>query len=335
MKRALQLVLGVGLSVLAVWISMQGVSVKEVLAALAHSNRLCFLAVMALALGSFLVRAVRWRSFFPKGTALSTDSLYSATMIGFMANNVLPFRLGEFVRAWALARRERCSTNLVLATVVVERVVDMLTLIAILGVVVWVHPHQSGGRLVQSTRAGATTLVVVTIALTLFLIVVERTPGMPRRLVERLSRRLPARHRERIVAALDHFIDGLGLFRDLPRLLWVFLLSFIMFSCFGVAIQLSMIAFGIHLPWYAGFTLLVISAFAIMVPAAPGYVGIMNAACIAGLALFGVTDQKLASPFAWFYWAAQWLPVTVVGLLYLRREGLSLWSLGRAREEVT
>jgi hypothetical protein len=58
----------------------------------------------------------------------------------------------------------------------------------------------------------------------------------------------------------------------------------------------------------------------------------MNLACVAGLALFGVTNRELANSFSWFYWAGQWLPVTVVGLFYLRHEGLSLRSLNQAQE---
>lgn len=330
MKRPLQLLLGVAISVAAVWFSMRGVSVPEVWRALGHSNLLLFGAVMGLTLSSFWIRALRWRSLLSGGRTATLRSLYSATMIGFMANNVLPFRLGEFVRAWALARREKCSTTMVLATVVVERVVDMLALLAILGVTMLVHPIQANSKAAEVTQAGATSLIALTVGLTLLLILLERTPGLARRFVHRLSARLPERHRGRVVAALDHFVEGLGLFRDLPRLLWVFLLSFVMFACFAVALQLSMLAFGIHLPWYAGFTLLVISAFAIMAPAAPGYIGTMNLACVAGLALFGVSNRELASSFSWFYWAGQWLPVTVVGLLYLRHEGLSLRSLNQA-----
>jgi hypothetical protein len=77
--------------------------------------------------------------------------------------------------------------------------------------------------------------------------------------------------------------------------------------------------------------MLVITAIGIMVPAAPGYIGTMNVACIAGLALFGVGKEQ-AVPFSWFYWAGQWLPVTLVGLFYLQREGLSLRALGSAQE---
>lgn len=332
MKRSLQLFVGVAISVAAVWFSMRGVSVAEVWRALSHSNLLLFAAVMGLTLFSFMIRALRWRSLLSGAQPPTLQSLFSATMIGFMANNVLPFRLGEFVRAWALARREQCSTTMVLATVVVERVVDMLALLGILGVTMLVHPIQASSKAAEFIQAGATSLIAITVGLTLMLIVLERTPGLARRVVRRLSTRLPERHRGRVAAALDHFVEGLGLFRDLPRLLWVFLLSFALFSCFAVGLQLSLLALGIHLPWYAGFMLLVITAFAIMAPAAPGYIGTMNLACVAGLALFGVTNRELANSFSWFYWAAQWLPVTVVGLFYLRHEGLSLRSLNQAQE---
>jgi glycosyltransferase 2 family protein len=336
MKRALQLALGIAVSAVAVWFSMRGVRFPEVWAALTGGNVwlrwLILVAVMALTLGSFWVRALRWRSLLSGGGAMPLGSLFSATMIGFMTNNLLPFRLGEFIRPWVLARRERCSASMALATIVVERVVDMLALLAILGITLFVHPIRAGSKAAEIMRAGATSLIVLTLALTALLIALERMPGLSRRLIHGLGERLPAGHRDRVVRALDHFLEGLGLFRDLPRLLWVSLLSLILFSCFGVALQLSLIAFGIQLPWYAGFLLLVITAFAIMAPAAPGYIGTMNVACVAGLALFGVKDDAGVISFSWFYWIAQWLPVTAVGLVYAQREGLSLRSLNRVGE---
>jgi len=332
MRRALQLLVGVAISAVAVWFSMRGVRVGEVFAALRHSNMLLFVVVMLTTLFGFWLRAIRWRSFLAAPRTATLDSLYSATMIGFMANNVLPFRLGEFVRAWALARRENCSKTMVLATVVVERVIDMLTLLGILGITLLVNPIKPGTKAAELTQAGATSLIVLTVGLTLVLVVLERQPRLAHRLVGRLAERLPERHRGKAVGALDHFVEGLGLFRDAPRLLWVFLLSFLMFGCFAFAQQLSLVALGIHLPWYAGLSLMVITAFAIMAPAAPGYIGTMNLACVAGLLLFGVDNRELANSYSWFYWAGQWLPVTVAGLLYLRREGLSLRSLNQAQE---
>jgi uncharacterized protein (TIRG00374 family) len=333
-SRAVKLLLGIGISAVCVWYSMREVRPAEVWAALRQANYFWFVMLMLATLTGFWIRAVRWRSLLGTAKPVSYDSLYSATMIGFMANNLLPFRLGEFVRAWALARRERLSKTTVLATVVVERAVDMLTLLGIFGITLLIHPIEAGSRAGELTRAGATLLVTACAGLTVFLVVLERRPQLVKVVVNRVSAVLPERHRGRGAAAIDHFIEGLSLFRDLPRLLWVFALSFLMFGVFALGLQISMVALDIHLPWYAGLILLVITAIGIMVPAAPGYIGTMNVACVAGLALFGVSGER-AVPLSWFYWVGQWVPVTVVGFFYLRREGLSLHALGEAQRGTT
>jgi len=149
--------------------------------------------------------------------------------------------------------------------------------------------------------------------------------------IGKLSARLPERWQRRVLTAFQHFAEGLVLFRDLPRLLWVMALSFMMFLSFALALQVSMWALDLPVPWYGGLLMLVVTAIGIMVPAAPGYIGTLNLACVAGLALFSV-GKDLAVPFSWFYWAGQWLPVTVVGMIYLKREGLTLRSIGQVQE---
>jgi uncharacterized protein (TIRG00374 family) len=225
------------------------------------------------------------------------------------------------------------SKTTVFATIVVERVVDMITLLAIFGISLLIHPISSETEAGRLTNAGATMLVTACVVLTVTLVVIERNPRLMQLLVAKLSSRLPEKWRTRGGAAILHFIEGLSLFRDLPRLLWVFVLSFVMFGAFALCLQISMAALYIDVPWYGGLIMLVITAIGIMVPAAPGYIGTMNLACVAGLALFGV-GKELAVPFSWFYWAGQWIPVTVVGMWYLRREGLSLRSIGQVQEDL-
>lgn len=331
MSHRLKVAIGIVVSAAGVWLSMRDVRPAEVWNALRHANYLGFIAVALLTLLAFLIRAIRWRPLISTPRPLSYDNLFSATMIGFMANNMLPLRLGEFVRAWALARREKLSKTTVLATVIVERVVDMLTLLAILGIALLVHPIEQGSRAWDLTRKGAMALVTLSMVLTMFVVFLERKPELMRALIAKIAARLPEKLGERGVHGLERFVAGLGLFRDLPRLLWVFMLSFLMFGIVVIGLQVSMWSLDIHLPWYAGLTMLVITAIGIMVPAAPGYIGTMNVACVAGLALFGV-GKASAVPFSWFYWASQWLPVTLVGFYYLRREGLSLRRLGEAGE---
>ena len=330
MKRFLQLLLGVGVSALCVWLSMRGVDIPGVIYALRNASLPGFVFVMAVTIFGFWLRAVRWQYFIDAGRPIGVGSLFSATMIGFMANNVLPFRLGEFVRPWALARRERLSKTTLLATVVVERAVDMLTLLGIFGASMLVHPIAAttdAGRMVQG---GAWVLVALCVVLTAFVVAAERNRGLAHRLVSLVAAPFPGRGKERVAHALERFLVGLGLFRDLGRLSVVFALSFAMFLCFAVALSVTLLSLGIHLPWYAGLVMLVITAIGIMVPAAPGYIGTLNIACTAGLALFGIGKAQ-SVPFSWFYFFSQWLPITAVGLIYLNREGLSLRSLGEAR----
>jgi hypothetical protein len=315
----------------ALWFSMRDVDPRAVAHALSRANYLGFAGAVATTLLGFWLRAVRWRSLIAAPRPIGVGSLFSATMIGFMANNVLPLRLGEFVRPWALSRREGISKSTLLATVVVERAVDMHTLLAILGVALLVHPISEATEAGRMTRAGAAVLVTTCVALTVFVIVLERRPRLAQAAIGRLSAPLPEPARVRVAGMLTHFVEGLGLFRDLPRLAWVLLLSFLMFGVVVLGLQASLWALGIHLPWFAGLIMLVITAIGIMVPAAPGYIGTMNVACIAGLALFGV-GKDAAVPFSWFYWASQWAPVTLAGLLCLQREGLSLRSLGEVKE---
>jgi uncharacterized protein (TIRG00374 family) len=332
LSRGFQLGLGLVISLACLWLAMHDVRPAEVWEALSQANYAGFAVLIVLTLLGFWIRAFRWRWLLGETTPVTIGQLYSATMIGFMANNLLPLRLGEFVRAWALGRSARLSKTTVFATVVVERVVDMITLIVIFGIAMWVKPigeSTAAGRLV---RRGATAMVVGAAALTLFAIFLERRPQRMQTVLSWLTRPLPERLRRRVVAMLGHFVDGLALFRDTPRLLWVFFLSFLMFGVFALCLTACLWAFQIPSAWYAGLVMLVITAIGIMVPAAPGYIGTLHVACKVGLALFQVGPER-SVPFAWFFWAGQWIPVTLVGLIYLRREGLSLRTLGRAGEE--
>jgi len=159
-----------------------------------------------------------------------------------------------------------------------------------------------------------------------FVVAAERN----RALAHGLLRLLPEQARPRAGQMLDRFLDGFALFRDQLRLVVVFALSFAMFLCFAVALGITGWSMHIALPWYSGLVMLVVTAIGIMVPAAPGYVGTLNIACVVGLALFGV-DKASASAYSWFYFLSQWLPITAVGLYFLHREGLSLKSLGQAQ----
>ncbi len=332
MRRWVNILIALVVSVVCVWLAMRHVSMSEMFRVLSGANWLGFAGTMVLTILGFLVRAIRWRSLIASPKRISTDSLFSTTMIGFMANMVLPLRLGEFVRPWALARREGLSKTMLLATIVVERAIDMLTLLSLLGIALFVHPISTESAAAQLLQKGALLLVGLSAFLTFFIVLLERSPRLAHAFIGLLTKPLPEGPRVKVQRLLDQFIEGLGLFKDVKRLVWVFALSFFMFLIYACAIWVSLWSLDILLGWDVALLMLVVTAIGIMVPSAPGYVGPLNAACVAGLALFKVAAEPAAA-FSWFYLASQWLPITAVGLVYLNREGLSLGSLGQATED--
>jgi hypothetical protein len=330
-KRGLLFAVGFLLSAVCVWWELREVRPSMIIHALRQSRGLGFLALMALTLLGFWLRAFRWGWLIHSPRPLPVGGLFSATMIGFMANNLLPFRLGEFVRPWVLSRREKLSKSRLFATIVVERVIDMITLLAIFGIALMVHPISSNTAAGRLTNAGAAALVGLCVGLTALLVIIERTPRLTVGVIGGMAARLPGTIGQRLGPAVLQFIEGLSLFRDLPRLLIVLLLSFLTFGVFALCLTVSMWSMHLDVPWYAGLLMLVITAIGIMVPAAPGYIGTLNLACVAGLALFSI-GKVAAIPFSWFFWAGQWLPITLTGLWYLRREGLTLGAITHVHE---
>ena len=105
--------------------------------ALGAVNYLFLIPSTLLIVLSFLVRAYRWRWFFPAGHSIPLVSSLSALSIGIAANSVLPARVGEIIRAYVLGRRERLSKTTAFATIVLERVFDGLTILLFLLLVVF------------------------------------------------------------------------------------------------------------------------------------------------------------------------------------------------------
>jgi len=324
----LQLGLGLALSALLLWLSLRSLDLREVGRALATANWVWFLPICGLTLLAFWLRAVRWGWLLHSVKPIGVGSLFSATMIGFAANNLLPARLGELVRPWALGTSERISRSSAFATIIVERVVDMFCVLLLFAFSLVLHPFP---RMVQDAGMAA---LGVNLALLGLLVGIERNPAQAERLAEWVERRAPERIAPKLASLLRNFSAGLGVFRHGQGLLWVTIYSLLMYAVTALGLQACMVAFDMVVPWYAGMVLLVVTAFGMMIAPTPGYLGAIQYACVLGLALFGI-DRAIGFSFSLYYHLTQFLPITVVGLIYLGRAGLSLGQVAAAsREEV-
>lgn len=259
-------------------------------------------------------RAHRWRYLFPPGS--NPPGLVPAVMIGYMVNNVLPLRAGEVVRVYVVARRWGHGFWTTLATLVVERVLDSLAIVLILALMI---PFIAVPGLFQWAAAVLFAIDLAGIAL---LVALAAAPERSRRLVARLARRWP-RLETRVQAILATFVHGLEGIRTsahvLPLLVW----TVIVWTIPALAGWTALKALDLHLPFLAGWTVLAFVGLGVSIPSAPGYVGVFHAAAALAVGIFGVS-QPAAVGFALIFHAAQYVPVTLVGWLYLLREHLSL-----------
>ena len=322
----LRLWLGIAVSLVLLWVAFRGVPLEELGHSLRQIRPLWLLPVLASILVRFWLTAVRWQVLLRPAKRIGTHRLFAVTLIGFMANNVLPARLGEFVRAYALGRTEALSSSLSFATIVVERVFDGFTLLLFLVVgLSFLDPQP--WLLWSAAAAGALYLAALGVLLGL------RRPGGAA-LSAWLVGWLPAGLRVRVSGLLASFTLGLQVFDDPRALLAVAGLSLLIWLINVAGIQAMFATFALDLPVHAAMLVQAIIAVAIVLPSAPGYVGTFQVATVAALALFAVPEATALS-LSLVYHAVNYVPITVVGLVYLSAMNLTLGELRAAGEHAS
>jgi uncharacterized protein (TIRG00374 family) len=313
-----KLILGLALSALFLWLASRDVPWQEVWQILSGARYWLMVPVVALTMLAYLVRAWRWQFLLVGVGHISLRSLWSSIMIGFMGNNILPARLGELLRAHSLGRSAGVSRSAALASVVVERVLDIGVLLLVFGGVFAL------GLLPPGIGRWGGILMMLAVPLVAFLVLFELRPEPVWGLVERF---LPRRLRPRLRAIAMNFRDGLRVLRHPVPLLAGIALSILMWGILVAVVMLSLAALSLTTAPDAAVVVLVVMAIGTMVPAAPGYLGTLQVAGTLALVQYGVPKSSAFS-FTVLYHAGQWLPVTVVGLFHFMRQNLSLRRLG-------
>jgi len=324
------LLIGFLVSAVFLYLALRSTDLHNVWAHLAAARYGYLLPASLLTLFAFWVRAVRWGWLLQPIKRISQGRLYSATMIGFMCNNILPMRLGEFVRAFVLGRSAGVRPSAAFATIVIERLFDLFSMIAVFGVILVFFPFHN-----RLFKVGALIAFAMGLAVLAVLIVFLLRGDWFLRVVAPL---IPRRIRERTLKSLDNFRAGLGVLRDPRRLVVIAALTLLMWGCLVFVIRFCFTAArlengGASLPPLASLVVMVVMAIGVMIPSGPGFVGTLQAAAVFGLAVVGYRDQDRALSFSILYHATQWFPIVLVGLVYLMKEQLSLAQVGRISQE--
>jgi uncharacterized protein (TIRG00374 family) len=336
MKHGGKAVFGVAVTVFLLWLVLRDVDFSEVVSEIARGDFLLLGASVFVATSGFFIRALRWKVLLTPVRANTTlRSRVAGVSIGFMANNVLPARVGEFARAYALSRLEPVSATAAFGTLVVERFMDGVILLLFLVIPVLTPGFPSVDALSEgSGQAMFRFAIALVIGVLLFLVVLAALPGYFLTLVERVTRILPERPRTKLLAALQGLLDSIAIMRD-PKLLTVgFAWSLFFWTWHGVSFWLGMLAFGIDTGFVSAIFTEAVVGFGVAVPSAPGFFGTFHfAANFAISTVYGVPEAESLA-FAFAYHFGGWIPITLIGLWFAWELGLSLGEVGHAEEQI-
>lgn len=324
-RTLLHLLPGLVISAVCLWYAFREVDLSGMAAALSQVGLGWVAASIAVALASLVLRAMRWRYLLTVERSITSWSLISATFVGMMANNVLPARIGEVVRAWVLARRERTSTSSVLASVFVERLADVVTALLLLGMALFFAPALSSGTAQLLERAGAVVLAGMAVLIAGLLLVVPRRERLMAA-CEAWAHRTGRPWALRAVEQGRQFLRGFCAIQDGRQWLTVVLLSL---AVWGLSIaSFYAMGRGVALQLTAAQTVLVwvIVLFGVAIPSAPGFVGTFHGFCVAGLALVAGADPTKAAAYATLLHGSHWLAINGVGIGCLLSDRSVSWN---------
>jgi len=317
--RAVRIGISVAISAFFLALAVKNVKWGEALAALEGANYLYIPPLMAVAVLTLYIRAQRWRVFLkPIGTP-PVSSLFHATNIGFMANMLLPLRVGEVVRPLLVSRREELPLGGVLATIVLERIFDMFTVLLLFGVSVMVAPMSKQAM----TWGMMLTALAASIAIIMGLLRWQEDLAL--RLIRRVCNLFPSRVGEPaygFVAGFVKALEILGRPSDFARAFaWSLYLWLVIAGLNGIGLA------AFHLPVRAALVVTATIAIAVSVPSAPGYIGSFQLGCVVGLAMYMVGESD-ALAFSIVHHLAQFVATVGAGVYSLWGTNLSLRDVG-------
>jgi uncharacterized protein (TIRG00374 family) len=310
--------IGVVISLVCLVMVLWRIDYREVLESLRQANYAWLIPASLPFAGTIASKVLRWQLLFPGDhSKIRRNKLLSALMISYALNTLLPARLGELARAYVIGESENLSKSLAFSTIVVEKVLDVLTLLLFL---VFLLPFVALPSWIQQSA-----MVMAPVFLCLFVLILALAYQRKRTLalVHSIVGRVPWLSGERLLASLDSALSGFDVLSSVRTnvILWGW--SIAVWATSGLFMLLVMVAFHIDAPPAAAFLLLCVTSLGMTVPSSPGYIGVYHWLVVSTLHIFGV-DRELALSFAFALHALTFLPLTLIGIYCMMRENYSL-----------
>lgn len=296
------------------------------------SDYILIAPALVLVLVHYCLRSLRWKFLLPESDALRFRSMFDGIMVGNFASYFLPLRAGEFIRPFILARSGSHSFSSAFASVVIERFFDLSAVLLSFGVVLLLVPG-----IPSYVHHGAAGLSVLAVLILLFIVVGIFFPDFAKAGAEIGLKFMPSKFRQPLRKFLHEFIAGTSVLKDPRRLLAVI--------CLTALVWLSCYLFFLIFMWITkvpvsgfldgmliGTTVSVVVALAVAAPSSPGFVGVYQAGCAVGFALFHI-DSAIAVSYAILSHVFQYVLFTTYGVYFLAHSKMKFGDLRRVAVE--
>lgn len=301
-------------------------NLSEVWTSIKRARLELILVAFASMVFNLVLRSVRWQYLLKPIGSTRFRNAFRSTTIGFAATFVLPARAGEFIRPYLMAKTENLSVTKAFATVVLERLIDLMTVLFLFGAFVLVFDpgldaiNTSAYRAVKLGGAFAAVMAACGLGLMLFL------SGRPDALgptMLRVESFVPQRMARTLSKLANLFIEGLAVASQPGRIAVALLYSLPLWLSIGVGVWATSHAFGIDVPYTGTFLLLALLAVGVAVPT-PGAVGGFHEAFRLGVTTFYGAANDRAVGAGIVLHALSFVPVTLLGILFATQDGLNL-----------
>lgn len=318
-KRRLMVVVSLALAVALFALFLSRVNLAEVGRRISALRPADLALAVAASLASLLVRAWRWRVLLEPVGLVTLGESFEATSIGFAASTLLPARAGEVVRPAWLARRTGLPFSSTLSSVVIERLLDLATVLAYfllyIGWPGWLPAftaeHRGQFRLLLISAGAAAIALALFVAVA---IAALTRRAMAEAFFSRVSRIAPERFRPALARIFNAVLDGMGVLVHRRALSKSIALSLLLWLTVYVQIGFLFRAFALPLPFSATILVLLVTLVGIAIPT-PGAVGGFHKAVQIALTFFYGVDRESATGLAIVYHLVAFLPVTAIGLV--------------------
>jgi uncharacterized protein (TIRG00374 family) len=316
-------VLAVAVALLALF--LRNVDLARVLGEIAGARPGWLLLSLASMVVNLAMRAYRWQYLLDPLGKVTFGSAFRATAVGFAANTVLPARAGEVIRPYFLARHEHMSATGAFATIILERLLDTVTVLILLASYVFIFDQTLRAtnpvalewlKWIGLTAAGAAFAALVV------LFVLAGDPERLGRATARIARVIP-RFATLIARVAEKFARGLGAIRHPQRLFVALLWSVPLWLCIAFGIWATAVAFRLDVPFTGSFLIVALLVLGVAVPT-PGAVGGFHAAFRYSVtAFFGAPDDAAVGAAIVLH-VLSIGPSLLLGLYFAAQVGLNL-----------